>query len=191
MASIPIIVLTALGAAAFYTLVGYALSRWAWPSWSAASAVAPMLGWGVFTAISFPLQNLCGFSQASTLGLALIALACAIVILRFHHKARSADFGGSLPFWAIAIAAVIALIPLAGLLPKLAGDGIIIGPTAFDHSKIAMVDEIRRLGLPVGNPFFRAVREFGVRFPITISGTSARRRLRSSWGFRGGRRTLP
>lgn len=112
-----------------------------------------MLGWAVFTAVSFPLQSFCGFSRASTLVLAIVALVGAVVVLR-RSKTTSPAFDRSLPLWVFVLAAAIAFIPLAGLLPKLTGDGVIIGPTAFDHSKIAMVDEIARSGLPVGNPFF-------------------------------------
>ena len=154
MASIPIILLTALVAAGFYTLVGLAVARWMWSGWSPASGVAPALGWAVFTAISFPVQNLCGFNRASTIGLAAVALIGAVFFLMRNPGAKAADSKRVLPLWAFAFAALIALIPLAGLLPKVVGDGVIIGPTAFDHSKIAMVDEITRLGLPVGNPFF-------------------------------------
>ena len=69
-----------------------------------------------------------------------------------------------LPVWAFALAAAIALIPLATLLPKHAAGGIILGTASSDHSKIAIVDEMTRLGLPVGNPFFGA---FGARSSLS------------------------
>ena len=72
--------------------------------------------------------------------------------------------GAPLPFWAFALAAAIALIPMATLLPKHADGGIILGTASSDHSKIAIVDEITRLGLPVGNPFFGA---FGARSSLS------------------------
>ena len=109
----------------------------------------------MFSAVSLPLQTLVGFNGITTavcVGFAILMSALAL--------ARGRSPGGAprprLPPWAYGVALLIALIPLAALLPKHADGGIIIGSTAFDHSKIAVVDEMTRLGLPVGNPFFGA-----------------------------------
>jgi hypothetical protein len=58
------------------------------------------------------------------------------------------------PRWAYAAAALLALAPAAALLPKDIGDGVVLAGPVFDHAKIAMIDEMARLGVPPGNPFF-------------------------------------
>ena len=49
--------------------------------------------------------------------------------------------------------------PAIAILPKFSGDSVLLAPAIFDHSKIAIVDEMARLGLPPGNPFFGEVGE--------------------------------
>src|SRR5262249_56279524 len=56
--------------------------------------------------------------------------------------------------WASGAAGVLALAPAIALLPKSAAEGVILAGPIFDHSKIAMIDEMARLGVPPGNPFF-------------------------------------
>ena len=44
-------------------------------------------------------------------------------------------------------------------MPKVGIDGVAFAPPIFDHSKAVLIDEMTRLGLPPGNPFFGAVGE--------------------------------
>ena len=166
MASIPVVLLAALGATLYLSFAGLGLARWLLPAWAPAASIAPALSWGVFSAVSFPLQALFGFSQVSTAALLAIALVMSIVLLRRGRPQQiGAGWSGpELPVWAYVLAAAIALIPLAALLPKHADGGIILGTVSSDHSKIAIVDEMTRLGLPVGNPFFGA---FGARSSLS------------------------
>ena len=166
MASIPVVLLAALGAILFLSLAGLGLARWLRPAWAPAASIAPALAWGVFSAVSLPLQALFGFSQVSTAALLAVALMGSVALLRGSGpKPAEVDAGApQLPVWAFALAAAVALIPLATLLPKHAAGGIIMGTASSDHSKIAIVDEMTRLGLPVGNPFFGA---FGARSSLS------------------------
>ena len=59
-----------------------------------------------------------------------------------------------MPIWAFAAAAALAILPALGVWPKLDEGGLVLAEPLFDHSKIAIVDDIARLGLPPGNPFF-------------------------------------
>ncbi len=154
MASPPIVLLAFLAAIVVFSTLGLGMARWLKPGWAPAAGIAPILGWSVFTAISLPLQTVIGFNTTSTtisFGLAVGIGVVAWVLARPAH-----DVQARLPTWAFALAFLVALIPLAALLPKHADGGVIIGSTAFDHSKIAVVNEMTRLGLPVGNPFFGA-----------------------------------
>ena len=162
MASIPVVLLAALGAILYFSCLGLALARWLRPGWAPAGSVAPALGWAVFTAVSFAIQNVLGFSQASTVILALLAFAASGAVL-VRLKGNGAPLP-RLPAWAFVLAAAVALIPLMALLPKHADGGVILGTASSDHSKIAMIDEMTRLGLPVGNPFFG---QFGQRSSLT------------------------
>ena len=140
----------------YFTLLGAALGRWLRLGWAPVWGMAPALGWGVFSALSFPLQDLfrlhpridppCWRSRPWP---PASASWC-------DGRTDSIADAPRLPPWVFALAAAVALIPLVGLLPRPADGGIIVGSTAFDHSKIAMVDEMTRLGLPAGNPFFGA-----------------------------------
>jgi hypothetical protein len=154
MASIPIVLLGFIAATVAFSVFGLGMARWLAPQWATAAGIAPALGWGVFTAVSLPIQTLVGFNPLSTAICVGLALAMGGVALARGRPAGCA--APALPSWAFGVALLVALIPLAALLPKSVPGGIIIGSTAFDHSKIAMVDEMTRLGLPVGNPFFGA-----------------------------------
>jgi hypothetical protein len=55
---------------------------------------------------------------------------------------------------AIAACAILALGPAAATLPKPTDLGVTLAPPIFDHSKVALIDEIIRSGVPAQNPFF-------------------------------------
>ncbi|MFL6796506.1 MAG: hypothetical protein ACJ8F3_03745 [Xanthobacteraceae bacterium] len=63
-------------------------------------------------------------------------------------------FALQVPAWAYLLAALLAIAPAAAILPKHVGDAVILADPIFDHAKVAIIDEMRRLGLPPGNPFF-------------------------------------
>ena len=48
---------------------------------------------------------------------------------------------------------LIALCVAIAIAPKFDGDAVLLSPAIFDHSKVAMIDEMARLGVPPGNPF--------------------------------------
>ena len=175
MASIPVVLLAALGAILYLSFAGLGLARWLRPAWAPAASIAPALAWGVFSAVSFPLQALFGFSQISTAALLALALAGSLVLLRRGRSQRNGadQIGPQLPVWAFALAAVIALIPLAALLPKHADGGVILATASSDHSKIAMIDEMTRLGAAGRQPLLRRVR--GALFAVLLLSLALRR----------------
>jgi hypothetical protein len=46
------------------------------------------------------------------------------------------------------------MAPAEAILPKFAGDAVFLADPIFDHAKVALIDDMARLGLPPGNPFF-------------------------------------
>ena len=68
------------------------------------------------------------------------------------HEERDAAI--RVPLWAYGLAAVLAAVPALALFPKFSGDAVALAGPIFDHSKVAIIDEMTRLGVPPGNPFF-------------------------------------
>ena len=60
----------------------------------------------------------------------------------------------TVPAWAWIGALIFALGPAFAMLPKFADGAVIFSAPIFDHAKVAIVDEMVRLGVPPGNPFF-------------------------------------
>ena len=143
----------ALGALAFWTCIGAAITRRLMPA-SLALPLAPTVGWAVHSVLALPLFSAIGFSQIGVVTVAALALIASWVSRR-APAARPASAEGDVrvPAWAYAAAALLAIAPTVALLPKHLGDGIILAGPIYDHSKAAIVDEMARLGVPPGNPF--------------------------------------
>ena len=119
----------------------------AWP-------VAPALGWAVHSALVLPVFLLIGFSKVTVLGVALLSLVVAIAAIR-RSEHRDADAPEPhVATWAYAGAALLAVGVAIAIVPKAADDGVILAAPIFDHAKVAIIDEMTRLGVPPGNPFF-------------------------------------
>jgi hypothetical protein len=143
----------ALGALAFWTCIGAALTRRLLPP-GLALPLAPTVGWAVHSVLAFPLFGAIGFSQVGVLAVAAVALVAGWLSRRTRPAMPvRAEAEIRVPRWAYAAAALLAIAPTIALLPKQFGDGIILAGPIYDHSKAAIVDEMARLGLPPGNPF--------------------------------------
>jgi hypothetical protein len=143
----------AIGALLFWTCIGSAITRRVLPA-TLALPLAPTVGWATHNALALPIFWLTGFSQYSVIALALLALVARFALARTHPPAAQADALPRVPAWAYAAAALLALAPAIAILPKSVADGVILAGPIYDHSKIAMIDEMARLGVPPGNPFF-------------------------------------
>lgn len=145
----------ALAAAAFCSVLGYALTRRLFPR-ALAPGMAPVLGWAVYSAASLPILELTGFSRAAVIAIALLSVAAAAASLM--ALPATTDPSPAPPVTAYIAAALLALIPAAAILPKFSGDAVYLADPIFDHSKIAVIDAMTRQGLPPINPIFG---EFG------------------------------
>jgi len=147
------VTLCSLAALIFWGLVGLSLSRRLAPP-PLAVPIAPALGWAFHNALALPLYRLIGFTPwTASLG-SLLILAVAYLFLRLPQPGdeRSADV--RVPVWAYGLAALLALVPAIAIFPKISRDAVTLAEPIFDHSKVAIIDEMVRLGLPPGNPFF-------------------------------------
>ena len=115
--------------------------------------LAPALGWAVHSALALPVLSLIGMSRISVM--AAFILPC-VVALALLWRSRSPSQRAVTPVVTIALfaAAVLALTIMAAALPKFTADGIALASPIFDHSKIGMIDEMARAGVPPANPFF-------------------------------------
>ena len=143
----------AIVACAFWPLLGYALARHLFPR-ALAVGSAPILGWAVYNAATLPIFMQVGFSPTVVTTTALIvAIMSGASIFTFYRKTGS-EHGATIPAWAYVAAAVLALVPAAAIAPKFAADAMQLADPIFDHSKVAMIDAMTRLGLPPVNPIF-------------------------------------
>jgi hypothetical protein len=141
----------ALIATAFWSLVGYALGGRLVPRGLAIGA-APVIGWSVHSAATLPIYLLFGFSPFLVAGIGAVCLLFAGFSLSQPRPAAEIEPAQTIPAWAFAAAAVVALLPAATILPKSSGDAVWLADATFDHAKIAIVDAMARLGLPPVNP---------------------------------------
>ena len=153
-----VVVLCAVAAASFWTVLGFALAR-RLVGPALALPIAPALGWAVHSAAALPILLLAGFSTTTVAIVSAAALAASFVALLTQRSRHESPPGPSVPVWAYLGAAVLALAAAVAIMPKVGIDGVAFAPPIFDHSKVALIDEMTRLGLPPGNPFFGAVGE--------------------------------
>lgn len=113
-------------------------------------AAAPILGWAGQGVVALHVSALGGFS-ATTVIAATVLLGFATILM----PAPAADAAPARPFppWAFAVAAIVALGPALAVLPKATPEGIALAAPIYDHTKIALVDEMVRGGVPPANPF--------------------------------------
>ncbi|TCK23459.1 hypothetical protein EV667_3285 [Ancylobacter aquaticus] len=135
-----------------WTGVGYVLARRLALGHGLALPVAPALGWAVQNAVALALGQLIGFSPVATIGAAV--LLCSVLLVKRHSLDEPSASTDAVPWWLFAMAAVVAMAPALAVLPKQVAEGVILAPAIFDHSKIALIDEIVRGGVPPVNPFF-------------------------------------
>src|SRR5215468_7825708 len=150
--------LSATVAALFWTGLGFAIARPLLPR-VLAIGVAPVVGWAIHSVLALPILTLTGFSAISVVNLAIFAaIGGGFLLLVGRSEDQSKE---SIPVWAFLGAALLALAPAAAIAPKISGDAVQLSSPIFDHSKIALIDSIARLGLPPVNPFFGEYGEAG------------------------------
>ena len=97
-------------------------------------------------------------SPIAVIGAGALCVRASGFSLAGRAPQSEAEDAADIPTWAFAAAAVLALAPAVAILPKYSGDAVQLADPIFDHSKIAIVDAMARLGLPPVNPVFG---EFG------------------------------
>jgi hypothetical protein len=143
--------LAVLAAAGFWTLIGLPFARRLLPA-ALSGFAAPALGWALHSAVALPLHRLIGFTSVSVLVVSALLTAGAIAFLWRMPRTKEGPAPGIF-IGAIAVVALIALCVAIAMAPKFKDGAVLLSPAIFDHSKVAMIDEMARLGVPSGNPF--------------------------------------
>jgi hypothetical protein len=107
-----------------------------------------------FSAAALPLLLLVGLTSATAVTLAAGVLTASLPVVLLSRDRGRKSGRPTVPTWVYALAGLAACAPAVAVMPKFVADGVILAAPAFDHSKVAIIDEIARLGLPPGNPAF-------------------------------------
>jgi hypothetical protein len=152
MPSLADVVICALAMLVVCGCIGAPLARWLIEERGWAWALAPALGWAVFSTLALPILTATGFSRGTATIVCVAAVVVGIAALR--RESATPDNSVGVPLWLFAAVAIVAILPALGVWPKFADGGLVLADPMFDHSKIAIIDDIVRAGLPPGNPFY-------------------------------------
>lgn len=148
MAAAPGVLGCAATGFALWTVVGYVIAlRLPLPGHLRAG-LAPTLGWAVQSSLSLILSLLFGFSLVTIL--ASVLIACGALLC--SPPVPEAGSSTPLPVWVFAAAAILALCPAAAILPRFISGHIVLSGPIFDHSKVTLIDQMVREGMPPVNP---------------------------------------
>ena len=139
---------------AFWTLLGIPISRRLYPQRWLALPLAPSVGWAIHTGLALPICLLFGATTPVIVGFTAILMGCSLFMLLRDRSDRRFFEGGRIPIWIYVGAVLLALVPLLAVVPKISAHGVALSVPMFDHSKIALVDEMALHGVPPTNPFF-------------------------------------
>jgi hypothetical protein len=137
----------------FWGVIGIALSRFLAPP-ALMLPIAPALGWAIHNALALPLYCLIGFTPLIVSVTSLVFFLAATVTLRFSPAILSDLVRARARSLTYLLAVLLAFIPAVALFPKFDGNAVALAGPMFDHAKVAVIDEMTRLGVPPGNPFF-------------------------------------
>ncbi|HWU00534.1 MAG TPA: hypothetical protein VN229_23050, partial [Terriglobales bacterium] len=151
MASLSSSVLCGAIALVLWMGLGWFISRRLGFGRDLALPLAPITGWAVQSAVALALASAAGFSTAAVLTSVTIMAALAWAVPAWRGARAGRDSGRApaaqtrtLPSAIYLVAALVALLPAAAILPKYLADGVTLAGPIFDHSKIALIDEMLR-----------------------------------------------
>ena len=113
MPSLLDVVICALAALVVCGFVGAPLVRWLVGERGWAWALAPALGWAVFSTLALPILTATGFSRGSVTALCAAAVVVGIVVLR--RESAPPDNSLAVPLWGFAAAMLVAILPASRL----------------------------------------------------------------------------
>jgi hypothetical protein len=136
----------------FWTCIGLPMAARVVPR-SIALLLAPAIGWAAHSALALPVLAAIGMSRVSVAAVFLVPCILALA-LQQRNRVPAEQIFTAVMMLALLVAAVLAITIMAAVLPKFTPGGVALASPIFDHSKIAMIDEMVRAGVPPANPFF-------------------------------------
>lgn len=134
-------------------MIGFALTQRLLPDRLALLA-APVLGWAVHSVAMFWIFCATGMSRWGVGAGFLIPFVATLPLVVRGPRANPDFVPGRMVLFALSGALGLAAVSVLGVIPKVSLDGVALAPPIFDHAKVAIIDEIRRSGVPGTNPFF-------------------------------------
>ncbi len=150
-------VCAALAALVFWTAVGYPVLRRCLPH-ATALPLAPIAGWAMHSVVALPVFFAIPFARTEIVATGVAALVAAWALARFESSNGEAVRPSAqiaIPRAAWIGALIVAALCAVAILPKPVGDSIFLANAIFDHSKVSMIDEMARSGLPPVNPYIQ------------------------------------
>ena len=146
----------AVVAVGFWTLLGFLLIRRLVEP-GLALPFSPIAGWAIHGVVMLPVHGLVLFTTKDIAIVAVLSIVVALLVARLQvvpdDLRRADDDVVGVPAWCYVVAAMLAIVVAAAVLPKEIGGSVRLSDPIFDHSKAALVDEMARDGVPPGNPF--------------------------------------
>ena len=126
-----------------------------------AVTLALAFGWAAHSVVALPLFFAIGLSRPSVIAVIAVPIVAAIAVLwrdrgRPNDEQALARSSVIVLAAALASAVLLALAVMAAVVPKVSSEGVSLAGAIFDHSKVAMINEMSREGAPPVNPFFGA-----------------------------------
>ena len=138
----------------FWGCTGLSLACWLPLPRALRLPLAPTLGWAVHSIVALPIFMLTGMTvPAAAIAAALPAVAAAIAFWKRPHFPDDDCRQPRVPSWTLALAIVFSCSMILVIAPRFSEHGVALALPVFDHAKIAIIDDIARLGVPAGNPF--------------------------------------
>ncbi len=154
MASLPNVLICAGLALLLYFCIGLPLAARLAPR-PLAVMIAPALGWAVHSAAALALFFVISMTRLTVVAAFAVPAGAAIFAVWRNSRAAGQERMFTRPIVVALIgAALLACAVMAGVLPKYSSEGVSLAAPVFDHSKVAMIDEMARSGVPPSNPFF-------------------------------------
>ncbi|WP_189524366.1 MULTISPECIES: hypothetical protein [unclassified Mesorhizobium] len=115
--------------------------------------IAPVIGLGIFGAAGVSIFHLLSLTA---INLFLVVLGMSAVATWLSKVAVDPLFRSPISpsFSWLAVAFLLCLLPSFAIIPQHYGESAGLGDPAWDHAKIAIIDEIAQNGLPPSNPYY-------------------------------------